>query len=93
MPLLTVTDLRTYFHTRSGVYRAVEPPRRLVFTWGWLGDDGTRGHETEVTITFEPVPGGTRLVLLQQGFDSSDQRERHGQGWSSSFDRLAKAAG
>ena len=24
MPLLTVTDLRTSFHTRNGVYRAVD---------------------------------------------------------------------
>jgi uncharacterized protein YndB with AHSA1/START domain len=79
--------------TVSGVYRAVEPPRRLVFTWGWLGDDGTRGHETEVTITFEPVPGGTRLVLLHQSFESKERRDAHGRGWSSSFDRLARAAG
>jgi uncharacterized protein YndB with AHSA1/START domain len=78
--------------TISGIYRAIEPPRRLVFTWGWLGDDGTRGHETEVTVTFEPVPGGTRLVLRQQQFESRESLERHGQGWLSSFDRLARAA-
>jgi uncharacterized protein YndB with AHSA1/START domain len=79
--------------TVSGIYRVVEAPRRLVFTWGWLGDDGTRGHETEVTITFEPVPGGTRLVLLHQSFESKERRDEHGRGWSSSFDRLARAAG
>jgi uncharacterized protein YndB with AHSA1/START domain len=77
--------------TISGMYRAIEPPRRLVFTWGWLGDDGTRGHETEVTVTFEPVPGGTRLVLRQQELESKESLDRHGQGWLSSFDRLARA--
>jgi uncharacterized protein YndB with AHSA1/START domain len=78
--------------TVSGVYRVIDPPRRLVFTWGWVGDDGTRGHKTEVTITFEPTPGGTRLVLLQQSFESKETLERHGGGWSSSFERLAKMA-
>jgi uncharacterized protein YndB with AHSA1/START domain len=77
----------------SGIYRVVEPPRRLVLTWGWVGDDGTRGHETEVTVTFEAVPGGTRLVLLHQGFESKERCDAHGRGWSSSFDRLARAAG
>jgi uncharacterized protein YndB with AHSA1/START domain len=77
----------------SGVYRAIVPPRRLVFTWGWEDDKGTRGHETEVTVTFEPAPGGTRLVLLQQIFEDKATRDRHGTGWSSSFDCLAKLAG
>ena len=77
-------------HTVSGVYRAIEPPRRLVFTWGWDDDKGVRGHETEVTVTFEAAPGGTRLVLQQQTFADSTQRDRHGKGWSSSFDSLER---
>jgi uncharacterized protein YndB with AHSA1/START domain len=79
-------------HTVSGVYRAIEPPRRLVFTWGWDDDNGIRAHETEVTVTFEAAPGGTRLVLLQQTFASADQRDKHGHGWASSFDCLERAA-
>ena len=27
-------------HTVSGIYRTLEPPRRLVFTWGWDDDAG-----------------------------------------------------
>jgi len=79
-------------HTVSGVYRTIDKPRRLVFTWGWDDDTGLRGHETEVTVTFEPAPGGTRIVLLQQAFENKDQRDRHNQGWSSSFDCLARVA-
>jgi len=79
-------------HTVSGVYRTIDKPRRLVFTWGWDDDTGLRGHETEVTVTFEPAPGGTRMVLLQQAFENKDQRDRHNQGWSSSFDCLARVA-
>jgi uncharacterized protein YndB with AHSA1/START domain len=74
----------------SGVYRIVEPPRRLSFTWAWEGKNGVRGHETEVMVTFEATPGGTRLVLLQQRFENKQARDSHNVGWSSSFDRLAK---
>jgi uncharacterized protein YndB with AHSA1/START domain len=76
----------------SGVYRIVEPPRRLAFTWAWEDESGTRGQETEVMVTFEATPGGTRLVLVQQRFESKQARDNHTVGWSSSFDRLTEAA-
>lgn len=75
-------------HTVSGVYRVIDRPRRLVFTWGWDDDAGQRGHETEVSVTFESVPGGTRLVLVQQEFQTTEARDRHNQGWSSSLECL-----
>jgi uncharacterized protein YndB with AHSA1/START domain len=77
----------------SGVYRIVEPPRLLAFTWAWEDAGGARGHETEVTVRFEPAPGGTRLVLVQQRFDSKLARDNHTIGWSASFDRLTNIAG
>jgi uncharacterized protein YndB with AHSA1/START domain len=77
----------------SGVYRAVEPPHRLAFTWAWEDENGARGHETEVMVSFEATPGGTRLTLLQQRFESKQARDNHNVGWSSAFDRLTKIAG
>jgi len=77
----------------SGVYRIVEPPRRLAFTWAWEDDSGARGHETEVVVDFEPIPGGTRLVLVQRRFESRQARDNHNAGWSSTFDRLTRIAG
>jgi Activator of Hsp90 ATPase homolog 1-like protein len=59
----------------------------------WEGESGARGHETEVMVTFEATPGGTRLVLLQQRFENKQARDSHNVGWSSSFDRLAKISG
>jgi uncharacterized protein YndB with AHSA1/START domain len=72
----------------GGFYHIVEPPQRLTFSWAWEEETGTRGSETEVTVSFEPVLGGTRLVLVHQSFDSKDARDRHSAGWSASFDRL-----
>lgn len=76
--------------TVSGVYNLIDRPRRLVFTWGWDDDAGMRGYETEVTVTLEPTPGGTRLKLVQQLFQTVDVRNRHNSGWSSSLSRLQK---
>jgi uncharacterized protein YndB with AHSA1/START domain len=77
----------------SGVYRVVEPPRLLAFSWAWEDEGGTRGHETEVVVNFEAAPGGTRLLLVQRRFASKQARDNHTNGWSASFDRLTRIAG
>lgn len=76
--------------TVSGIYRTIEPPRRVVFSWAWEDDKGVRGHETEVTVNLEPAPGGTRLVLVQKEFDTKDSRDRHGEGWGSALNRFTQ---
>ena len=74
----------------GGVFQIVEPPRRLAFSWAWDEARVTHGNVSRVTASFEPAPGGTRLVLEHQNFGSQDARDRHLAGWSASFDRLAK---
>lgn len=74
----------------SGIYREIVPPKRLVFTWGWQQQDGSRGHETEVTVTFQPVAGGTRMRLVQSLFLTEEHRDAHNMGWSSSFNDLER---
>jgi uncharacterized protein YndB with AHSA1/START domain len=71
----------------GGVYREVVPPQRLVFTWAWE-DDGKPGHETLVVIELATRGGGTTLTLTQQRFETIEGRDKHAQGWSSSFDCL-----
>ena len=80
-------------HTVSGVYREIEPPRRLVMTWGWEQADGSRGHETVVEVSFEPAPGGTRVRLVQSVFEKPKSRDGHDFGWASSFARLDRVLG
>ncbi len=76
----------------SGVYREIDRPRRLVFTWAWH-NDGKRGHETEVTVDFRAKGGGTLMTLTQRTFAESKDRDMHQMGWSSSFNDLAKFLG
>lgn len=73
----------------GGVFREVVPPRRLVFTFSWE-EDGERGHETLVTITFAEERGNTRMRLRQAPFDTADNRDSHRGGWNSALDRLAE---
>jgi len=77
----------------SGVFHIVDPPRRLAFSWAWEDEHGAPGHQTEVTVTFEPAPGGARLVVLHQRFAAAEERARHEGGWAASVDRLARLAG
>lgn len=74
-------------HWVSGVYREIAPPRRLAFTWAWE-ENGVCGHETVVELEFLPAGGNTRLVLNHRGFESADSRDKHSQGWGSSFNCL-----
>ncbi len=76
-------------NTVSGVYRVIEPPRRLVFTWAWH-NEGARGDETEVALDFDSVDGGTRMVLVQQTFQSDELCDKHRTGWTSCFNDLAR---
>jgi uncharacterized protein YndB with AHSA1/START domain len=72
----------------SGVYRVVEKNKRLVFSWAWKQEDGSRGHETEVSVTFEPIGNDTRLTLVQTLFVQVEHRDRHVEGWTSTFNSL-----
>jgi len=73
----------------NGVFREVVAPERLVFTFVWE-EEGERGMETLVTVTFEDERGKTRMTLRQAPFQSMAEREGHGEGWNSTFDRLAE---
>ena len=71
-------------HICSGTYEELDPPHRLVFTWAWE-QDGQRGHETRVTIRFEPDGDKTRMFFEQRLFESEEATRLHNEGWTSSF--------
>lgn len=71
----------------SGTFREVVPPKRLVFTFRWE-EEGERGMENVVTITFTEQNGKTLMNFRQAPFYSDPECDGHGVGWNSSFDRL-----
>ena len=78
---------------QSGVYREINPPERLVYTFGWDQADGTRTQETVITVTFADQDGKTLMTFTQAAFATSDACENHRMGWDGSFDRLEAFAG
>jgi uncharacterized protein YndB with AHSA1/START domain len=77
-------------HVKSGIYREVAPPDRLVFTYADEDAAGRPGPTTVVTVTFKDAPGGgTELTLRQTGFVDAAARDAHGAGWAGAIDRCA----
>lgn len=78
-------------HVATGTFHEVEPGRRIVFGWGWDGDAGLPGDASTVTVTVEPVEGGSLVTLVHEGLDDV-QAKAHSEGWDHYFDRLARLA-
>lgn len=76
-------------HTAIGVYRQIEPPRRLVYTWDWEEEESRVG-ETLVTVEFNDLGDSTEVVLRHELFPSAEAKAAHEQGWTSCLNRLEK---
>jgi uncharacterized protein YndB with AHSA1/START domain len=74
-----------------GTVVEADPPRRLVFTWGWedpaeaIGPGGSR-----VEIDLEDVDDGTRLLLRHLGLPPAEAAG-HAEGWDYFLGRLGDA--
>jgi len=73
----------------SGVYRAIEPPSRIVFTWDIEPPDEHAGVRSEVTVTLTAHGTGTDLLIRHARLSAPGARERHTAGWSGALDHLA----
>jgi uncharacterized protein YndB with AHSA1/START domain len=75
----------------SGEYVEVEPHRRVVFTWGWEGDDAVPPGSTTVEIVLEPDGPATVLTLRHTGLPDGAPVAMHTEGWTLFTARLAIA--
>ena len=78
--------------TAHGTYREVDPPRRLVYTWGWREPHPMKA-ETLVTVEFVPVEEGTGIRLSHEGFPMPGDRDGHEEGWNICLERLSELVG
>ena len=69
----------------TGVFKSIEPPTRLVFTWGWENDSH---QQSLITLTFRDKAGKTELTLRQEGLGSVANRDDNGRGWNSALNKL-----
>jgi len=68
-------------HIARGRYEVIEPPNRLVLTWGWEGSPDVPPGSTTVEITLTPEGRDTLLRLRHSGLPSDEQRASHLEGW------------
>jgi len=77
-----------------GRFLEVEPPHRVVFSWGWSGAFAVPPGSTRVVVTLTEEDGGTRVLLRHHGLPSAEERGQHRGGWELYLGRLAvRAAG
>lgn len=77
----------------AGEYREVDPPHRLVFSWGWEGDEAVPPGSTMVEITVVPAGSGSLLRLRHLGLPTEENRQLHQAGWAMYTDRLTGVFG
>lgn len=69
----------------AGVFKRVERPTALVFTWGWENDPS---RESLVTLAFREKGSQTELLLRQERLGSVSNRDDHRRGWNGTLDKL-----
>ena len=70
----------------GGQYLEVDPPRRLVFTWFWDGNDTRQLIE----IDFEETGGVTTVRFTHRDLWDEEAVRSHEDGWGKCFDNLER---
>ncbi len=78
-------------HVAVGVYREVQRPTRLAFTWDWE-DPESRVGDTLVTVDFKKVSADTtEVVLTHERFPDAARATGHERGWTQLLTLLDRA--
>jgi uncharacterized protein YndB with AHSA1/START domain len=78
-----------------GEYVEIDAPSRVVFTWGWEGQESGEHAVAPGSsrVEVDLVPDGDGTLVRLRHLDLPEQsREIHGQGWDLYLGRLTKAA-
>lgn len=75
-------------HVATGTVREVEPGRRVVYGWGWEGEDDLPPDTSTLTITVTPTATGADVTLEHEGLTAA-QEASHAEGWDHFLARLA----
>jgi uncharacterized protein YndB with AHSA1/START domain len=87
--IVMVDDETSMEHT--GIYREIDRPRRLVFTWS---SPATQFRDSIVTVTFEPSSDGSTVIEINQvGLPDEEARAGHDAGWSDALRELERIVG
>lgn len=74
--------------TAQGIYKEVNEPKRLVFTWGWANQPDVAEL---ISLQFTPNEHGTLMRFEQSNIDPQTTLHNYEEGWRSTFQKLEKA--
>lgn len=81
-------------HIAEGEYRELDPPRRVLMTWGWRENDAVPPGSSLVEITLTPDgPRGTILLLRHTELPNDAAAASHHAGWLLYTGKLAALFG
>lgn len=77
----------------NGVYRTIEAPSSIVFSWNIEPPDEHAGVHSEVTVTLAPWGTGTDLLIRHERLTEPGAAERHDAGWRGAVEQLITLLG
>jgi uncharacterized protein YndB with AHSA1/START domain len=78
-------------HTARGEFVELDPPRRLVFTWGWENDSPVRPGTSTIEVELTPEGDGTRVHFVHRDLPGAEAAASHAHGWDHYLSRLELA--
>ncbi len=72
-----------------GRYLEVEPPKRLLISWGHAGSDRLPPDASMVEVRLHPVDHGTRVTISHRGLPEPEATG-HARGWRYFLSQLAR---
>jgi uncharacterized protein YndB with AHSA1/START domain len=80
-------------NTAVGEFLELDPPHRLVQTWGWDPSGGGDIEPGSTRIEYELIASGDATILrFRHELPTPKAAESHGHGWDHYFERLVVAA-
>ncbi len=79
-------------HTARGEFVELDPPHRLVFSWGWDGNEGVQPGSSTVEIELATDGEGTSLRFVHRDLPNAEAVASHAHGWDHYLPRLEIAA-
>jgi uncharacterized protein YndB with AHSA1/START domain len=73
-----------------GRYLEVEPPRRLLISWGHAGSERLPPGVSTVEVTLTPEANGTTVRVVHRDLPDAEA-EQHALGWEHFLERLVSA--
>lgn len=76
----------------AGKFVELDPPRRVVYTWGWEGDATLPPGASTVEVSLCPDGDGTIVRVRHHGLPNESACQFHDYGWTTTLDHLSVQA-